>query len=200
VPAMSDKELYGVISLIFSAVAYAPYIWSLLRRQIKPHLFSWIVWSLISLIAYLAQAQGAAGPGAWAVGFSTVCCVFVALCSIKLGERHVTRSDWVCFIGALLAIPLWRLAGDPLLALLMVLVIDSFAYAMTYRKSWRSPYSENVVVYLVDTVKYVFAIMANDHYSLTTMLFPLYIILVEGGLAALILYRRREVKAAAAAA
>lgn len=188
---MSDKELFGVASLAFSAAAYAPYIWSMLRRRIRPHLFSWIVWGLISLIAYLAQAGGDAGPGAWAVGVSAVCCSFIALCSVRLGERHATRFDWVCFIGALLAIPLWRLTETPLLSLLAVLLIDSLAYAMTFRKSWRNPYSENVAVYLFDTVKYVFAILANDRYSLITMLFPLYVILAEGGLAVLILSRRR---------
>jgi hypothetical protein len=188
---MSDKEILGGLSLIISAAAYAPYIWSMFRRQIRPHLFSWIVWSLISLIAYLAQTRGNAGPGSWAVGFSGLCTVIIALCSLRYGERHITRFDWVCFVGALLAIPLWRLSSNPTASLVLVLAIDSLAYGMTFRKSWIKPYSENVVVYLLDTVKYGAAILALEHYSLLTILFPLYIIVVEAALAALILLRRR---------
>lgn len=188
---MTDKELYGALSLVLSAIAYAPYIMALLRRRIRPHLFSWIVWSLITLIAFLAQISGNAGPGAWAAGFSVICCVFIALCSFWLGEKKVTRFDWICFAFALFAIPLWRLTDDPRLSLILVLVIDSFAYAMTARKSWHDPYSENATVYLVDTIKYGLGILAIEHYALITLLFPVYIIVVEGGLGLLILARRR---------
>lgn len=189
---MSDKELFGVLSLALSVVAYAPYIWSMLRRRIRPHLLSWIVWSLISLIATLAQQTGNAGPGGWAVMFSTVSCTFIALCAFRYGERTISRLDWVCFLGALSAIPLWRLTSDPLASLLLVLVIDTIAYGMTFRKAWRAPWSENATVYWVDTVKYGAAMLAMDSYSVLAILFPLYVIVIEGAMAVMILWRQRS--------
>lgn len=189
---MSDKEVYGVVSLLLSLAGYAPYIRLTLARKIRPHFFSWLVWSLISLIAYLAQESGDAGPGAWAVGVSAACCSFIALCSIRHGERRVTRSDWLCLGGALLALPLWLFCKDPLAALAAVMVVDAFAYAITFRKSWADPYGEDPAIYLIDTVKYGFAILAMERYSLLTLAFPIFIIVVEGALAAVILTRRRR--------
>lgn len=194
---MDGKLVFGVLSLILSGMAYAPYIRAMLKRQIRPHLLSWIVWSLISLIAYLAQQSGDAGAGSWAVGFSTLCCSFIAVCSFWYGERRVTRFDWLCFLCALAAIPLWRLSSNPLMSLLLVMGIDTFAYGMTFRKTWIHPHSETVGIYLIDTIKYVFAILAMGHYSLLTVLFPLYIIAAEGTVAAMILFRRRAAAATA---
>lgn len=187
---MSNNEILGCLSLALSVIGYGPYVLSTLRRQIKPHMFSWIIWGMIAAIAFFAQDSDDAGPGAWAMGFTAVSCLVIAALAAHCGEKHITRSDWLSFVGALLAIPLWYVTQDPLWALVLVTAIDSCGYYPTFRKSWNKPRDENIIVYVMDATKFVLALLALEHYSVVTVLSPLFVSVVETALVMMILMRR----------
>ncbi len=190
---MLDKNVLGIVSIILTLVGYTPYFLTTLKGQTKPHLFSWIIWGLISAISYFAQDSDNAGPGAWASGVSATGCFVIAALAVRYGEKNIKRSDWFCLIATLAAIPLWAVTENALWAVLLITVIDAGGYYPTFRKSWSNPREENIIVYILDTIKYVFALFALSHYSVITTLSPLFIVLAEGSLVLLILWRRRTV-------
>lgn len=51
-------------------MALLPYLLSVLRNQVKPHVFSWVIWASTTFIAFLAQLADNAGVGAWPIGIS----------------------------------------------------------------------------------------------------------------------------------
>lgn len=188
-----DKQTLALVSLGLTAVGFASYIPSVLRRHTRPHVFSWLLWAVLVGIAFFAQRDKGAGYGAWTTGFSAFMCLMVALLSFRHGEKDITRGDWVAFVGGVLALPVWAVTHDAFWAIVIVTLIDLVAYYPTVRKAYHKPFEENYVVYMTDTLKWVPALMALDHVSLATLFFQMFSLVENGSVAALILWRRRIV-------
>lgn len=186
------KNLLGLVSLVLTLAGYAPYIFSIVQKKTKPHFFSWVIWGTVASIIYCAQDSAQAGPGAWAMGMTAISCFLIAILACFYGEKNITKLDWLCFIGALTAIPVWYVTQEPLPAVLWVMVIDAGAYYPTFRKSYHKPYEENLAVYISTVMKFSFALLALESYSLTTALSPVFIMMVETGFIAMVLLRRQK--------
>jgi hypothetical protein len=182
-----DKEQFGYLSLVFVVAARAPYFWSVLKNKTKPHVFTWVLWSVLTAIAAAAQYAGQAGPGAWATGLTAITCVFIALLSLRKGEKNITRSDWAFFVVALISIPLWQITNNPLAAVFLVTTIDALAYGPTFRKSFVKPHEEMVWNFAVSNLKHVASLFAMTAYTFTTVLYPA-VLFVMNGLLILMLF------------
>src|SRR5690349_16901377 len=99
-----SKEWLGIISVAITLASLMPYLYYTLKRRIKPHAFSWIIWALLTAIGFAAQYSENAGPGAWATAAACVACTAIAVLSLFYGERQITRSDWAAFFTGLAAI------------------------------------------------------------------------------------------------
>lgn len=187
-----DKETLGYISVVATLVSLAPYYYFIFTNTIKPHAFSWFIWGLLTAIGFAAQHAEGAGPGAWSTGVVSVGCFVIALLALKKGEKRITKSDWACFLAALFAIPLWYFTSDPLWSVILVSIIDVLGYFPTARKSFHKPHEELIFTHFTGTVKYVFALMAIEHWSLTTWLYPAAISTANLFLVAMLVIRRRQ--------
>lgn len=61
---ISYQEILGAIAFLISIVGTVVYIRSILKGDTKPHLYTWIVFSILTCIAFFAQISDNAGPGA----------------------------------------------------------------------------------------------------------------------------------------
>ena len=127
--------------------AHIPYLLQTIKGTNKPHIFTWIIWTLLTFIAAAVQYVGNAGPGAWVTGVTGLICVVITIFTFKNGEKHITRSDWVMFIAGLITIPLWLLTNSPLWSIILITTIDCSAFYPTFRKSWHKPHEENTFMY-----------------------------------------------------
>jgi hypothetical protein len=189
---MSLHEWFGVVSSSLSIGAYLIYLRTCLGGQTKPHVFSWVVWTLLSGVIFVVQIREGAGPGAWVMATSVVFCLLITLFALWRGERQVTLGDWAAFAGALVVIPVWQLASNPELAVVLATLIDALAYYPTYRKSWLRPREENVWIYAIEVPKMSFALAALDRWSLSVALYPAFVLAANFCLALLIALRRRN--------
>ncbi len=188
---MLSKELLGVLSIAIAVVANGIYFWSVLKGRTRPHAFSWIIWGLITGVTFFAQLSAGAGSGAWAMGVTSIICFIGAFLAVLKGEREIKTSDLVAFFGALAAILLWYFTSDPLNAVIVACGVEMLAFYPTYRKSWSKPGEELAFTYSVDTVKQVISLLAMENYSVTTVLYPSAIILIQGSFIVMLLARRR---------
>ena len=190
---LSYKEALGLLSIILTCAGFGVYFRDILRKKTKPHAFSWIVWGLLSAIAFLAQRSGEAGAGSWALGAVTAACFISAGFAIARGEKDIKRSDVVAFVTALTAIPLWYFTGDPLWAVVVVSMIEVLAFYPTFRKSFHKPHEETAFMYGLDAVKFALAFGAMENYSLANTLYPLVIVMTDSTFVAMVLWRRAAV-------
>ncbi len=187
-----SKELSAIISIALSVVSAYPYIRDCLRGTTKPHFFTWCIWCLSASIIFYALYINGAGPGAWVTGFFAVKCFVYCVLAYFVGERQITRSDWGCFIGALLAIPLWRMTNDPLWSVIWLIGIEAIAFIPTFRKSWLKPHEETLQSYLWAIIQCFLALLATERFIWVNTLYAVSIIIQNTVFILFVLWRRKK--------
>jgi hypothetical protein len=167
------KELLSIFAIALTFIAFIPYIRSILQGKTKPHAFSWIIWASVTFIVFLAQLADNGGAGAWPIGVSGIITLYVAILAyLKKSDSMITNKDWLFFITAMAALPFWYFTSNPLWAVLILTTVDLLGFAPTFRKAYHRPYEEQLLFFILITSRNLIAIMALEHYSLTTILFP----------------------------
>jgi hypothetical protein len=166
------KTILGALAVLMTIWAHIPYLLHTLKGTNKPHVFTWVIWTLLTGIAFAAQVVGKAGPGAWATGFTSAICLVITIAAYRVGEKHITRSDWAMFLFGLASIPIWMMTSDPIWSIWIVTIIDVSAVYPTFRKSWLRPHEENSFMYGFNIPRHVITILAITNLSLTTWLYP----------------------------
>ncbi|MCY1297634.1 hypothetical protein D9M68_663500 [compost metagenome] len=185
-----NKETLGAISLLVTLVQYIPYCRSIYRKQLRPHVFSYLIWGVSAGIVAVAQWSAEAGPGAWAMALVALLCFLVVGLSYRTGTRYISGGDWIAFIVAMLAIPIWVLTDNPLYAVVVVTLIDIAAFYMTMRKAIISPNEESIGFYVLATLQYALSMLAIESYNPTTLLNPLVLALTSSLLIGIMAWRR----------
>ena len=193
---MIYKEILSAVAIALTLIAFFPYIRSILQGQIKPHVFSWVIWGTTTFVVFLAQIEGNGGAGAWPIGVSGIITIFIAfLAYIRRSDITITNTDWVFFISAISSLPFWYFTSDPLWAVVMLTIVDVLGFGPTVRKAYVDPYSESLLFFALFLVRNLIVIMALEYYSVTTVLFPATIATACMLLIAMVKYRRQVLSA-----
>ena len=188
---LSTKEFLGVLSGALSVVGYVPYMCDILKGRTRPHIFSWVIWTLVVGVAFAAQVFENAGPGSWAAGLVCIICAVVVVLTFKKGDRSVTRGDWISFVLGLAAIPVWRMMDDPLWAVVLVLFVYAMAYYPTFRKSYSRPHEETLFMYVVGAIGYAVSVLAMENFMAASLFFPLGAVAMDVVFITMVVWRRR---------
>ena len=184
------KEIIGIISVILTFIGYFPYIRDILKNKNTPHIFSWFIWSINTGIIYALQASSGAGPGSWVTLVLAFIVFFIFLLSFKNGSKNIKMIDVVFLALALASIPIWLVAKQPIVSIVMLVAIDMFGFIPTIRKSWNNPYSETLSLYTITTFRHGLSIFALTQYSIITWLFPVSWVLATGLFSIMLMIRR----------
>lgn len=188
------QQFFSAAAIVLTFALYFPYILSIQRGHIKPHVFSWVIWGLGTLIVFFAQWAGGAGWGAWPIGVSGLITCYVALLAYwKRGDTLATSSDWIFFVVALLALPCWLFTSDPLWAVVILTLVDTIGFGPTVRKAYFAPHEESVNLFALTTLRNGLTILALEKFSLTTVLFPAVVGVTCLLVVLMLVYRRRRV-------
>ena len=188
---MDYKILLGIIAIGIGGLGYIPYLRSLIAGTTKPHAFSWLIWSVIAAITFVAQITSGAGPGAWLSASYVIPCLVVFMFALKRGEKNIVFLDWMSLCGAAVSLFFWYLTNSPLLTVIIITLIDCIGFIPTIRKSYHAPYEENAGLYFWSGLSYVIALFAMRAYSIITLLNPV-VLVITNLLFVTILLRRRK--------
>jgi len=190
---MTDTTRFyiGLLAALLGVVAYLPYFWGIYRGRTRPHAISWLIWSILSGIAFTAQLLSNAGPGAWALGVTTFSCFLIFLASLYRGEHAVSRFDWGCLILAMLTIIPWAVSGSPTVSIFLIVAIDFVGFLPTYRKSYWKPDEEALLTYALSTLKLLISLFALTEHTLATTFYPASIAATNTIFVLMTLWRRK---------
>jgi hypothetical protein len=189
-----SQEFLGGLAVALGLFGYVFYVRGIIQGKVKPHAFTWFVWGLLTAIAFFAQVSEGGGAGAWVTGVTALCSFGFALIGLGASSRvFITKSDWIFFISALLAIPLWYFSGNPLWAVIVITIIDAVAFAPTFRKAYFHPETENKWTYMLSGIKFVLGIFALESLNVTTVLYPASLILANLAFVSMIVWRRKHI-------
>lgn len=193
---MLSKETLSLAAIALTFVAFIPYIRSIFNQHTKPHVFSWLIWSITTFIFFFAQLDDGAGVGAWPTGVSACITSFVAyLAYLKKADISISKTDSLFFVAAIASLILWYFTSEPLSAVVVLTLIDTLGFAPTFRKVYDQPYQEDRAFYALIALRNIIAISALEHFSATTVLFPAVIAFSCSLLLVLITYRRHRLSA-----
>ena len=168
------KPLFSGAAIVLTLIAFVPYIRAILRGSARPHVFSWVIWGATTVIVFFAQLEARGGVGAWPTGVSGAIAAFIAILALtKHADSSITRTDWLFLVLAMASLPLWFLTDDPLWAVVVLTTVDLLGFGPTLRKAWHFPHEEHLLFFFLLLVRNTFALLALEHYSLATVLFPL---------------------------
>ncbi len=187
------NEIFALTAIILSFVGVTPYLWGIYKGTNKPHMFSWIIWSVVCAIAGYIQLAEEAGAGSWLLLANSVLCVSIAISAYWRGTKDIKRIDWVVLFAALAAIPLWIITNNPLWSVILVVGIDAIGYVPTIRKSWHKPYEEGAIMWALSVIVFTLSFFALEAYTVTTYLYPVTFIIINFFFVAYLLLRRRAV-------
>jgi len=187
---LNFKIVVGIIAAVVGFIGYIPYFRDIFRNKTKPHIFSWFVWGLLTAIVFFAQIAKGAGAGAWVTGFAALSCFAVVILAIFKGEKKITISDSLALAGALLGLFLWIITDNPLSAVILITLTDALAFIPTIRKAYADPEGETLSAWISYSLKFAIGLAALESYNITTLLYPVALVLMNGSFA-LMLYMRR---------
>lgn len=179
-----EMELKVTLGLIAAALALFSsylYIRDIFRGNTKPHTYTWLIWSIVTTIAFLGQVVSGGGPGSWATGVAAVVTIFTLVLSLRghYGTKDVTNFDKVCLVLAILSILPWLLTKNILWSVLLATFIDLIAFFPTMRKTWHAPRSESLGSMYADAVKHSLSMISMGTYSLVTLIYPASVLLTK---------------------
>lgn len=165
------KLAITIICTALSLYAYILYLSSILKRDVKPHFFTWLTWSIASMLAIILMIVGGGGIGVLPTAVGGIACVTCAITSFK--HRADARPTDYLFLGmALLAIPVWLLLGNPELSSMLLASIMTFGTISSIRKAYRNPHHEATKQWLISGLRFGLSVAGLSTITITTAAFP----------------------------
>jgi hypothetical protein len=189
---MTITEIYGLLATLMVFASRVFYFKCIFKDGAKPHAFSWLIWGTISAVGFAAQVAEGAGPGAWARGFACATCFILVIIGYRRGDRSYARADWVTLAISLSAIPLWVITQSPLGSVILVCIIDTVGYLPTLRKAWHKPHEEPATGYAFFAVGALLSLFALEHYTPSTWLYPVVMVLSNTAMTFFLILRRQQ--------
>lgn len=191
---MPIKLYLGAIASLIAAVAYVIYFWQIISGKVKPHTISWFIWGVLTTIVFAAQMVKHGGAGAYVTGMTGAACFAIAIVAFFKAKIVVDKIDKVFLISAAASLCLWWITNEPLLSVILITITDACAFVMVFKKSYKNPFEEGAALFGLSAIKFFISIFALESYSVTTWLYPVYLVIGNGALAIMILVRRHYIK------
>lgn len=163
------KLVSASIALIITFISYFPYWFEIFRGNTKPHLYTWLIWAISQAVALAGMIYGGGGHGTFALWAGMFGVTSVLLLCFKYGSKNITRTDGIVLGLALIAVALWFVLDNPLLAVVLVSLIDGLGYIPTLRKLYSEPWTESLLSWSIVTVGHLFSFMALAHHNALTL-------------------------------
>jgi len=189
---MAHTTALGALSVLIGAVAYTIYITQTLRKGgVEPHPFSWLLWATVTGVACAVQVSQGGEAGSWVTGFTAVVCFFIGGLTLFKNEWRFSWFDWASVVVGLFVLGFYIFAKDPTYSAIFATVADVVGYGPTLKKGWAEPHKDSATSFALNGAKFAVALPALGSYSLATWLYPATITVVNGGVAVMLLLRRR---------
>jgi hypothetical protein len=182
-------SITGAILALFSTV---PYLIDIVHKKTKPNIVSWITWMLLTGIATAAAFAAHQPRTALLTLASTFCTGGVVVLGLWYGIAKFSWFDGLCQAGAVLGLVLWLVFDSPLIAIVGVVAIDFIACLPTLRHAWLKPGEETWQTFCIGTAAALLTMLALTSYVPEALLYPAYLLLANSAIAAVVVYRRRQ--------
>lgn len=154
------KIYLASIAAVLAVVGNIPYLIDILRGRVRPHPYTWMIWTIVSGTIFFGQLARGAGVGALPTAASEIFTLIIFLFSLRYGFKEIRSTDTYFLLAALIGLVPWLLTRDPTLSVIIMVSIDLVAFVPTIRKTQRDPTSETPVLYGTNALRHGLALGA----------------------------------------
>lgn len=190
IETINPKLILGVLGAGITLWAYILYIKGVFAGRNEPHIYSWLIWAITIGTAAAGILYSGEVLGSLALVASALLSTCITLLAIKYGTKNITRLDTVTLLAAFLAIVVWWQLNDPILAIIMVMLIDAAGFLPTYRKTWSEPESEDSTFWFLIAIGGTLTLIAASKYSFLASGFLIAYILLNLGVGLVAQYKK----------
>lgn len=173
------KETIAIVAAFMAVIGNVPYLIDVLKKKIKPHPYTWLVWSIVSAVTFFGQVAKGAGVGAIPTGVAEIFTVIIFFFSLRYGFKNIQKRDTVFLIIALLGLVPWLLTKDPTISVIIVVSIDLIAFIPTIRKTAEHPKTESPALYSMNVARHTLSLFSLEAYNIATTLHSITMIIVN---------------------
>lgn len=191
---MNYKDFLGFLATAIAFIGFVPYFRDIFLNKTKPHAFSWLIWALLTGIAFFGQISQDAGPGAWVSGASSLLCFAIFLFGLFKGRKNIVLFDWLCLLGAGIAILFWFITKDPLISIILITLIDMLGFIPTFRKSFINPHEETASTFFLSGLTWAISLFALNNVTIVTALYPISLVISNWLFVGMVLLRKKQLR------
>jgi hypothetical protein len=188
---MEPAALAGLSAALLSAADTAPYVRDTLRGSTVPHRGTWLVWSVLGVVAVESQRADGAHWSLVPLVIQAGGTLVVLALGLRLGTGGLTRTDAGLIVVAGVGVVGWATIHEPVVATAGVIVADLVAALMMLPKTWRDPHSETQATFVLAALSGVLAVASVGSSTVQLLAYPAYFAVVNALLAWVIAHRRR---------
>lgn len=187
---MSLKEAFAIVAAVVAFAGNIPYLRDVFTKRVKPHPYTWLVWSIVSGITLSGQIVKGAGIGALPTAVAEAFTVCIFLFSLQYGFKYVKKTDKYFLAVALLGLIPWVISDDPTISVIIAVSIDLVAFIPTIRKTWQKPKTETPALYGANVVRHVLTLLSLQTYNIATTLHSIAMIVTNTTMTSIILLKK----------
>jgi hypothetical protein len=184
------KETFAVIAAIIAIGGNVPYIIDIFKKRVKPHPYTWLVWTIVSGINLFGQLDKGAGIGALPTAVAELFTLSIFLFSLQYGFKYIVKTDKYFLAAALIGLIPWIISKDPTISVVIAVSIDLIAFVPTIRKTWQNPHTETPVLYSANVTRHVLTLFSLQAYNVATTLHSIAMIVTNSIMTGIILLKK----------
>ncbi len=165
-----------LVGVVVQLAGVFSYMRDTLRGKTKPNKVTWFMWSIAPLIATAAALL-----------------VFISSFFNPKAYWKLEKFDYVCGIFSLLALILWGITQEPIVAIIFAMASDGIAAIPTLVKAWSYPDTETSTPYTTGMFNALTGFAAIPVWTFNQYAFPIYLVFINATLLFTI-YRKRIFK------
>lgn len=175
-------QIIMTTSAIIWAVSALPYIYGVVRGNVKPKIVSWFTWCLLAFLLTCTAFISGQIMSAIMSSVTVIVTGFVLILALKQGSVKLDKLDMLCMVGVALGIAAWLVLNNPVLAIFVAVAVDIVAFIPTLVHGWKSPQEESFMSYGLATVGAAMglfaAVLTGSVFS--GLVYPLYATVFNG--------------------
>ncbi|TSC63286.1 MAG: hypothetical protein Athens041674_214 [Parcubacteria group bacterium Athens0416_74] len=169
-----------IVGFVAHISSSATYIWSTYKGRTQPNRVTFFMWAVAAFIATAAALAEGAGWAALPVFMSGFMPFVIFLTSFANPNAYwkLGTFDYACGVLSALALVLWVVTSDPLVAMVFAIAADAAAGVPTVIKAYRYPETEHFGAYAGSTLNNILIFFIVPTYTFATVAFPAYFITI----------------------
>lgn len=186
------KETIAIIAAVVAIIGNIPYLIDVIKQRVKPHPYTWLVWTIVSGVTFFGALQKGAGVGVIPIASAEIFTVIIFFFSLRYGFKNISKTDTYFLVAALLGLIPWAITKDPTISVIIVVSIDLIAFIPTLRKTYTCPSSETPILYSMNVLRHIMILFSLQAYNIATMLHSFAMIITNSLMTLMILYCKEK--------